>query len=220
VTKAEKRQACCPVDATRVRIRDRIRDTAHVPSPDDGFSAWVRRVAMIVDVASYVNGLRNAPSPLGACTARVVTKGGFARIGLYEPTEEEFVSVTGEFDLHKLAVEDAIKAHQRPKVERYGDSVFVVLTSARYLDSSRTVEFGEIHTFVGPDFIVTVRHGEASSLQGVRDESFARQAYRERNKIERLINRLKQWRRIAIRYEKRVRNYGGMLNLAVVVLWL
>ena len=82
------------------------------------------------------------PIPWGACTARVVTKGG-ARVGLYEPTEEEFASVTGEFDLHKLAVEDAIKAHQRPKVERYGDSVFVVLTSARYLDSSRTVEFGE-----------------------------------------------------------------------------
>jgi len=95
-------------------------------------------------------------------------QGGFAWVGLYEPTEEEFVSVTGEFDLPKLAVEDAIKAHQRPKVEHYGDSVFVVLKSARYLDSSRTVEFGEIHAFVGPDFIVTVRHGEASSLQDVR----------------------------------------------------
>jgi hypothetical protein len=160
------------------------------------------------------------PIPWGACTARVVTKGGSPGSVFTRPTEEEFVSVTGEFDLHKLAVEDAIKAHQRPKVERYGDSVFVVLKSAHYLDSSRTVEFGEIHAFVGPDFIVTVRHGEASSLQGVRDESFARQAYRERNKIERLINRLKQWRRIAIRYEKRVKNYGGMLNLAVVVLWL
>jgi magnesium transporter len=123
---------------------------------------------MIVDVAIYVDGLRNAPCPLKGMYRSCRDQGGFAWVGLYEPTEEEFVSVTGEFDLHKLAVEDAIKAHQRPKVERYGDSVFVVLKSARYLDSSRTVEFGEIHAFVGPDFIVTVRHGEASSLQGVR----------------------------------------------------
>ena len=99
---------------------------------------------------------------------RVANEGGFAWVGLHEPTEEEFVSVTGEFDLHRLAVEDAIKAHQRPKVERYGDSIFVVLRSARYLESSRILEFGEIHAFVGPDFVVTVRHGEASSLRGVR----------------------------------------------------
>jgi magnesium transporter len=123
---------------------------------------------VIVDVAIYVDGLRNAPCPLEGMYDSCREQGGFAWVGLYEPTEEEFVSVTGEFDLHRLAVEDAIKAHQRPKVERYGDSIFVVLKSARYVEGSRTVEFGEIHAFVGPDFIVTVRHGEASSLQGVR----------------------------------------------------
>ena len=74
----------------------------------------------------------------------------------------------GRFDLHRLAVEDAIKAHQRPKVERYGDTVFVVLRTVRYLKTSRTLEFGEIHAFVGTSFVVTVRHGEASSLRGVR----------------------------------------------------
>ena len=123
---------------------------------------------MIVDNAIYVDGLRSTSCPLEGMYSSCRDQGGFAWVGLYEPNEEEFESVTGEFDLHKLAVEDAIKAHQRPKVERYGDSVFVVLKSVRYLDSSRTVEFGEIHAFVGPDFIVTVRHGEASSLHGVR----------------------------------------------------
>jgi magnesium transporter len=125
-------------------------------------------VAMIVDSAIYVNGLRNTPCPLEGMHRTCRDRDGFAWVGLYEPNEEEFASVTDEFDLHKLAVEDAIKAHQRPKVERYGDSVFVVLKSARYVDNSRTVEFGEIHAFMGPDFIVTVRHGEASSLHGVR----------------------------------------------------
>jgi magnesium transporter len=123
---------------------------------------------MIVDVAIYVDGHRKTSCPLDGVYRSCRDQGGFAWVGLYEPTEEEFVSVTGEFDLHKLAVEDAINAHQRPKVERYGDSVFVVLKSARYLESSRTVEFGEIHAFVGPDFIVTVRHGEASSLHPAR----------------------------------------------------
>jgi magnesium transporter len=76
---------------------------------------------MIVDVAIYVEGRRNASCPLEGVHGTCRERGGFAWVGLYEPTEEEFDSVTGEFDLHRLAVEDAIKAHQRPKVERYGD---------------------------------------------------------------------------------------------------
>ena len=139
-----------------------------MPLSGDDFSAQVQCVAMIVDVAIYVNGRRNASCPLEGVYGACREEGGFAWVGLHEPTEEEFVSVTGEFGLHRLAVEDAIKAHQRPKVERYGDSIFVVLRSARYLESSRTLEFGEIHAFVGPDFVVTVRHGEASSLRSVR----------------------------------------------------
>jgi magnesium transporter len=93
---------------------------------------------------------------------------GVAWIGLYRPTEEEFAAVDEEFDLHPLAVEDAIKAHQRPKLERYGQTLFVVLRPARYLDESETVEFGEIHAFVGEDFVITVRHGEAPALSEVR----------------------------------------------------
>jgi magnesium transporter len=91
-----------------------------------------------------------------------------AWIGLYRPTEEEFASVAEEFGLHELAVEDALEAHQRPKIERYGNTLFFVLRPARYLDAPEEVEFGEIHVFVGEDFVVTVRHGEAPALAEVR----------------------------------------------------
>jgi magnesium transporter len=124
---------------------------------------------MIVDNAIYVGGRRAAePSSLQETYEACRERHGLAWIGLYEPTEEEFASVAEEFGLHPLAVEDAIKAHQRPKLERYGETLFTVLKSARYLDESETVEFGEIHVFVGADFVVTVRHGEASTLDRVR----------------------------------------------------
>ena len=73
-----------------------------------------------------------------------------------------------EFELHELAVEDAIHAHQRPKLELYGDTVFIVLKTARYVDTDEVVEFGEILIFLGDGFIVTVRHGEATSLSELR----------------------------------------------------
>jgi magnesium transporter len=91
----------------------------------------------------------------------------FAWIGLHEPTEDEFDSVRREFDLHELAVEDAIKAHQRPKIEVYGDSLFVVLKSATYEEDGDQVELGEVQIFVGDGFIITVRHGE-TALHDVR----------------------------------------------------
>jgi magnesium transporter len=123
---------------------------------------------MIVDSAIYVDGRRSASRSLEGTHDACHDRGGFAWIGLYKPTEEEFASVTGEFELHPLAVEDAVKAHQRPKVEHYGDAIFVVLKSARYLEDSRRVKFGEIHAFLGADFLVTVRYGEASALGDVR----------------------------------------------------
>ena len=118
--------------------------------------------SMIVESAIYVDGHRSAPCPLEKIRQTSRERGGFAWVGLYEPTEEEFDSVAGEFGLHELAVKDAVNAHQRPGAERYGDTFFVVLKVARYLEEKETVEFGEIHAFVGKDFIVTVRHGEAS----------------------------------------------------------
>ena len=124
---------------------------------------------MIVDNAIYVDGRRVAePSSLQETYEACREQRGLAWIGLYEPTEEEFSSVAEEFGLHPLAVEDAIKAHQRPKIEHYGETLFVVLKPARYVDETETVEFGEVHVFVGEDFVVTVRHGEASELGKVR----------------------------------------------------
>jgi magnesium transporter len=124
---------------------------------------------MIVDRAIYVDGRRAAkPASLEETYEACRKQHGLAWIGLYEPTEEEFSSVAEEFGLHPLAVEDAIEAHQRPKIERYGEALFVVLKPAHYIDESETVEFGEIHVFAGRDFVLTVRHGEASALHGVR----------------------------------------------------
>ncbi|MBM4608440.1 transporter [Rhodococcus hoagii] len=81
-----------------------------------------------------------------------------AWIGLYRPSETQLHAAAKQFDLHELAVEDAIVAHQRPKLERYGETLFVVLRAARYLDESETVDFGELHIFCGPTFVLTVRH--------------------------------------------------------------
>jgi magnesium transporter len=91
-----------------------------------------------------------------------------AWIGLYRPAETQLLAIAEEFKLHELAVEDAIVAHQRPKLERYGETLFVVLRSARYLDDVEEVEFGEIHLFVGANFVLTVRHSQAPDLAAVR----------------------------------------------------
>ncbi|MBA3424725.1 MAG: magnesium/cobalt transporter CorA [Rubrobacter sp.] len=124
---------------------------------------------MIIDRAIYVEGQRKeAPDDLEDTYEACRRMGGMAWIGLHEPSEEEFSTVAEEFELHPLAVEDAIEAHQRPKLERYGDITFVVLKPARYVDETETVEFGEIHVFSGPDFVITIRHGEASALDEVR----------------------------------------------------
>jgi magnesium transporter len=124
----------------------------------------------IVDCAIYAEGQRRqGDANLEQAYEASRSGDAFVWIGLYEPTEDEFDSIKREFDLHPLAVEDAIKAHQRPKLETYGeDTVFVVLKTARYVDHEEVVEFGEILIFLGRGFIITVRHGEASSLHDVR----------------------------------------------------
>ncbi len=126
---------------------------------------------MIVDSAIYVDGKRAAePGSLEETYEACRNQKGIAWIGLYKPSEEEFESVAGEFELHPLAVEDALEAHQRPKLERYGETLFVVLKPARYIDESESVEFGEVHVFLGKDFVVTVRQGEAPDIGGVRQD--------------------------------------------------
>jgi magnesium transporter len=124
---------------------------------------------MIVDSAVYVDGKRVVvPDSLEGIYETYREKDGFAWIGLFEPTRDEFDSVAGEFGLHPLAVRDALRAHQRPKVERYGETLLVVIKAARYVEEKEVVEFGEVHAFVGPDFVVTVRYGETNELQEVR----------------------------------------------------
>ena len=124
----------------------------------------------VVDCAIYCGGRRVASPESLAETYRVLHKApqSLAWIGLYRPDSRELASLAQEFDLHELAVEDAIQAHQRPKLERYGETLFVVLKAARYRDATEEVEFGEVHVFVGPDFVVTVRHAEAPNLAAVR----------------------------------------------------
>ena len=124
---------------------------------------------MIVDCAAYEDG-RRVPGTLALdeVAAACRRRNGFVWLGLFEPTEEEFEKVAREFELHELAVEDAISAHQRPKLEIYDESVFVVLKTARYIDETEAVEVGEIMMFVGDSFIVVVRHGEGSPLTEVR----------------------------------------------------
>ncbi|MGH3775785.1 MAG: magnesium and cobalt transport protein CorA [Pseudonocardiaceae bacterium] len=91
-----------------------------------------------------------------------------AWIGLYRPDEQELASVAAEFGLHELTVEDAVQAHQRPKLERYGDILFVVLRPARYVDPIEVVEIGELHVFMGVDFVITIRHADKPDLAEVR----------------------------------------------------
>jgi magnesium transporter len=92
----------------------------------------------------------------------------FVWMGLYEPTETDLRGVARVFGLHQLAVEDAVRAHQRPKIDVYEDSLFVVLRTLTYIDSTSDVETGEIALFVGKDMAITVRHGEGSELRSVR----------------------------------------------------
>ncbi|MFF1878123.1 magnesium and cobalt transport protein CorA [Leifsonia sp. NPDC058230] len=124
----------------------------------------------MVDSAIYSKGRRVASPRSLSETYRALdeTPDGVAWIGLYRPSEQELMSLAEEFGLHQLAIEDAIVAHQRPKLERYDSVLFVVLKAANYLDVPEEVDFGELHLFVGPNFVITVRHSESPDLSHVR----------------------------------------------------
>ena len=125
---------------------------------------------MIVDCAVYTEGKRH-PGVLqveDALEAARSTVDSFVWIGLHEPSEEEFDLVAAEFQLHPLAVEDAVTAHQRSKLESYGDCLFLVFKTARYDDAREIIEFSELQLFAGHGFVITVRHGLASALAPVR----------------------------------------------------
>ncbi|MGI8331912.1 magnesium/cobalt transporter CorA [Actinomadura scrupuli] len=125
---------------------------------------------MIVDCAIYRSGQRQTVDGDISDALDAAREHGdcFLWIGLFEPTQEEFDLVREELKLHPLAVEDAVNAHQRPKLERYGDSVFIVLKTAHYIEATSDVEIGEIMLFVGADFVIVVRHGQGSPLAPVR----------------------------------------------------
>ncbi|GHE49946.1 magnesium and cobalt transport protein CorA [Streptomyces vinaceus] len=126
--------------------------------------------SVIVDCAMYRDGRRSpAPEDLSDALDQARASGdAFLWVGMYEPTEEEFEHVSKEFRLHRLAVEDALTAHQRPKLEVYDDSLFVVLKPVMYDDDTDTVTTGELMLFIGDSFVVTVRHGEGAPLSAVR----------------------------------------------------
>jgi magnesium transporter len=124
---------------------------------------------VIVDCAVYQQGRRRGgETSLSEASDLCRREGSFAWLGLFEPGSEELQRVEAEFELHPLAVEDAVKAHQRPKLEVYGDTLFFVLKPARYIDSEEVIESGEIALFVNPAFVISVRLGKPSPLQAVR----------------------------------------------------
>ncbi|HUQ43162.1 MAG TPA: magnesium and cobalt transport protein CorA [Candidatus Limnocylindria bacterium] len=150
--------AAPPIEAPEVSMEARPEDVV-APSEQS-----------MVDAGVYLGGKRVGSPTTVSDTARLLreTEGAMAWIGLFRPTEAQLRPVAEEFGLHELAVEDAIVAHQRPKIERYGSTLFVVLRATTYLDREEEVEFGEIHVFVGRNFVLTVRHSRTPDLATVR----------------------------------------------------
>ncbi|MFE3037072.1 magnesium and cobalt transport protein CorA [Streptomyces canus] len=159
----------------------------------------LRKVAQLTRRRPRVDLSHHARSPLGTSVVNCVTykegaripvdgdlvdtvermrksRDGFVWLGLHEPSDHEFEGIADLFDLHPLAVEDAVEAHQRPKVERYGETLFAVFKTVCYVEheeltaTSEVVNTGEIMVFVGEDFVITVRHGSHGSLGPLREE--------------------------------------------------
>jgi magnesium transporter len=131
-------------------------------------------VDAVVDCAVYVQGRREPPIAPAEALAAAVERDGFVWLGLFEPTEAELGAIAEHYGLHPLAVEDAVYAHQRPKLERYDSDLFMVLKTARYVEheqltaTSEVVDTGEVMVFVGPHHVITVRHGDHNDLTELR----------------------------------------------------
>ncbi len=126
----------------------------------------------VIASAAYANGKRVGDVPLDDISEVLKQPGAFVWIGLYEPDDPLMRKIQEEFGLHDLAIEDALAAHQRPKIERYDNSLFVVLRSAQLelppTPKSCKVDYGETHIFLGRNYVITVRHGNATSYAAVR----------------------------------------------------
>jgi magnesium transporter len=123
----------------------------------------------IINSVVYKNGTRVGNFNIEEIPAALQDPEAFAWVGLYEPDEALLERAQAAFGLHDLAIEDAHRAHQRPKLERYGDSLFMVLRTAQFVGGSERLEFGETHIFAGRRYVVTVRHGSQKAHVGVRD---------------------------------------------------
>jgi magnesium transporter len=127
---------------------------------------------VIVDSALYRKGQRIEvdclPHEFEKLRSEATEEGDFVWVGLYKPSQGELDDVAASFGLHPLAVEDALKAHQRPKLERYDDSLFLTIKTLWYVDADDQVETGEINLFAGHDFVITVRHGRGQELHSAR----------------------------------------------------
>jgi magnesium transporter len=142
-------------------------DTTSQPS-----TAMTPTHGAVVASAAYAAGKRVGDVALDDISEILKQNGTFVWIGLFEPDEPLLRKVQEEFALHDLAIEDALVAHQRPKIERYDNSLFVVLRTAQLEEPHRAeackVEYGETHIFLGKNFVITVRHGNATSYGAVR----------------------------------------------------
>ncbi|MTK04644.1 magnesium/cobalt transporter CorA [Micromonospora sp. CP22] len=153
-------------------------DAAQPGQPPTG-----QRRSAVVDCALYLDGQRQAGdwNYADALAAAHAAESGFVWLGLHEPDLAEMTEIATTYGLHELAVEDAVKAQQRPKLERFGDVSFLVLRTARYCEHteltehSDVVETGQVMLFIGPQFLISVRHGDACRLAPVREELEARQ---------------------------------------------
>ena len=148
-----------------VLLRKPTRPAQAAPPPTDG----------LVDCAVYVDGRRQGACSPADALADVRRRGtGFVWVGLHAPDEAQMEQIASTFGLHELAVEDAVHAHQRPKLERYDDTLFLVLKTLAYVqhetlqDAKDVVVSGELMVFMGADFVITVRHGTHTELAGVR----------------------------------------------------
>jgi magnesium transporter len=167
-------------DTSSLRLPDRTAQGRGTPTPRPRPSTAQKAptrepgVGAVVDCAVYVDGVRQEPvAPEDAL--RVATeRGGYVWLGLYTPTEDELTAIAEQYGLHPLAVEDAVYAHQRPKLDRYDDALFMVLKTATYVEheqltaTSEVVGTGEVMVFLGEHYVITVRHGAHGELAELR----------------------------------------------------
>lgn len=122
----------------------------------------------VVNCAAYSDGRRVSNIEIEDISDVLLEPHGFVWIGLHEPNEQLLKQIKEEFRLHELAIEDAHRAHQRPKLESYGDTLFIVLRTIQVNPDNRQIEFGETHFFLGRNFIISIRHGSSRAYSDVR----------------------------------------------------